>query len=257
MNSASGPVTITHFTLLMIKSMTPPSIVKSTFQAFLSAAAAADGKARGPNFALLPCNKTEATPLCADQFVHIKGAVVAIWQRLQAASEVFQDFSEQQRDSFLQTTKLTPRSACAVLRRRSHVPQRRIRARPVLRAERRRLTCSMIPHGRERAKSPNSRAGRFYGELGAIGGLPRTLDIVADGARPKSSMSRGMRSNTSRSIPHARVMLAERYRERAVRVAAAGARFVSAACRRISRRTDPEMRNPAVRASRDAAGDAG
>jgi CRP-like cAMP-binding protein/Fe-S-cluster-containing hydrogenase component 2 len=62
--------------------------------------------------------------------------------------------------------------------------------------------------------------GSFYGELGAIGGLPRTTDVVAgaDGAEifylPRQALK------FAEVNAEAREILATRYRERAVRVAA-------------------------------------
>jgi CRP-like cAMP-binding protein/Fe-S-cluster-containing hydrogenase component 2 len=59
----------------------------------------------------------------------------------------------------------------------------------------------------------------FYGELGAIGGLPRTVDIVAASETRIFYIPR----HTLKYLeinPHARAVLANRYRERAVRVVA-------------------------------------
>jgi CRP-like cAMP-binding protein/Fe-S-cluster-containing hydrogenase component 2 len=63
-------------------------------------------------------------------------------------------------------------------------------------------------------------AGMFYGELGALGGLPRTLDIVADKEAEIFYVPRHALKYLEIN-PQARTMLAERYREMAVSVAAA------------------------------------
>jgi CRP-like cAMP-binding protein/Fe-S-cluster-containing hydrogenase component 2 len=63
-------------------------------------------------------------------------------------------------------------------------------------------------------------AGRFYGELGVLGGLPRTLDIIAASDTEIFYVPR----HTLKYIEineQARALLAERYREMAVSVAAA------------------------------------
>jgi CRP-like cAMP-binding protein/Fe-S-cluster-containing hydrogenase component 2 len=62
-------------------------------------------------------------------------------------------------------------------------------------------------------------AGEFYGELGAIGGMPRTTDVVA--AEPTDIFYLPRNALKFLEInPEARKVLADRYRERAVRVVA-------------------------------------
>jgi CRP-like cAMP-binding protein/Fe-S-cluster-containing hydrogenase component 2 len=74
--------------------------------------------------------------------------------------------------------------------------------------------------GRGRVKIFTMAAGAFYGELGALGGLPRTTDIVAAQAceifyLPRHTLKFVM------SNPEARAILEDRYRERAIKVVAA------------------------------------
>jgi CRP-like cAMP-binding protein/Fe-S-cluster-containing hydrogenase component 2 len=70
-----------------------------------------------------------------------------------------------------------------------------------------------------RVRVANLGAGTFYGELGAIGGLPRTLDVVANAETeifyvPRHAL-KYLEINTQ-----ARALIGERYRENAVRVTA-------------------------------------
>jgi len=64
-------------------------------------------------------------------------------------------------------------------------------------------------------------AGKFYGELGAIGGLPRTVDVVAAVESEIFYIPRHALKYLEINS-HARQLLADRYREMAVRVTAAG-----------------------------------
>ena len=62
--------------------------------------------------------------------------------------------------------------------------------------------------------------GMFYGELGVLGGLPRTLDIIAASETEIFYVPRHALKYLEINLP-ARTMLADRYREMAVSVAAA------------------------------------
>jgi len=64
-------------------------------------------------------------------------------------------------------------------------------------------------------------APNFYGELGAIGGLPRTTDVVAAADDTEIFYTPRHTLKYLEVNPNARAMLADRYRERAVRVVAA------------------------------------
>jgi CRP-like cAMP-binding protein/Fe-S-cluster-containing hydrogenase component 2 len=67
------------------------------------------------------------------------------------------------------------------------------------------------------ARVATMRAGEFYGELGAIGGLPRSTDVVA--AEPTDIFYLPRHALKFLEInPDARRILSDRYRERAVRV---------------------------------------
>jgi CRP-like cAMP-binding protein/Fe-S-cluster-containing dehydrogenase component len=73
-------------------------------------------------------------------------------------------------------------------------------------------------NGAVRTRVAERRVGEFYGEMGALGGLPRTLDIVAgqEGAEifylPRHCL-KFVETNDE-----ARALLSERFRERAIRV---------------------------------------
>src|SRR6185369_3669579 len=67
---------------------------------------------------------------------------------------------------------------------------------------------------------------RFYGELGALGGLPRTVDIVANSETEIFYVPRHALKYLEIN-QQARAIIGERYRDMAVRVTAAGLELFS------------------------------
>ncbi|HKV56374.1 MAG TPA: cyclic nucleotide-binding domain-containing protein [Candidatus Binataceae bacterium] len=138
-----------------------------------------------------------------------------LWQRL-SQLEIFKGFTDDQRDSFLHAYEQEPA-----------IKLRHFKAGDVVcrKGEYELDLCFVLegsvdlfdelPHGRLHVATLP--AGRFYGELGAIGGLPRTLDIIAAADTaifyiPRHAL-KYLEINSA-----ARALLADRYREMAVTV---------------------------------------
>lgn len=142
-----------------------------------------------------------------------------LWQRL-SGLEIFKRFTDGQRDSFLHAYE--------------HEPALRIRRFAagdlVCRKGEYELDICFVLSGRVELSEdlPSGRrmsiatlnAGAFYGELGAIGGLPRTVDVIA-GAEAEIFYVPRYALKYLEINPEARSILANRYREMAVQVTAA------------------------------------
>jgi len=141
-----------------------------------------------------------------------------LWPRLQAF-DLFKHFSGEQQQGFLNAYKREPGM------RLQHFAAGQL----VCRKGEYELDLCFVISGKVdlfdevadqgRIKTASLRAGAFYGELGALGGLPRTTDIVAERATeifylPRHTLKFVM-SNTE-----ARAILEERYKQRALRVLA-------------------------------------
>lgn len=142
-----------------------------------------------------------------------------LWQRL-TALKIFEDFSDKERDAFLQAYEHDP-----ALCMRRFAP-----GDVVCRKGEYELDLCFVLSGSVdllddlpndgRGRITTLEAGSFYGELGVIGGLPRTVDIVANIQAeifyvPRHAL-KYVEINTQ-----ARAIIGERYREMAVRVTAA------------------------------------
>jgi len=143
-----------------------------------------------------------------------------LWQRL-SGLEVFQDFTENQRDSFLRAYESDP----AIRLRRFGAGE------VVCRKGEYELDLCFVLSGNvdlfdylsgERQKLTTLEAGRFYGELGAIGGLPRTVDVVAGEEKTEIFYVPRHALKFVEINSRARALLADRYRRMAVQVTAAG-----------------------------------
>jgi CRP-like cAMP-binding protein/Fe-S-cluster-containing hydrogenase component 2 len=141
-----------------------------------------------------------------------------VWQRL-AKISVFTSFTNDQREAFLRAYE-----------QESGIGMRAFKAGEVIcrKGEYELDLCFVLSgevelredeaHGCTRVATLGS--GLFYGELGALGGLPRTLDIIAVSACEIFYVPR----HTLKYLeinPQARSILSDRYRERAVANAAA------------------------------------
>jgi len=156
--------------------------------------------------------------------VEVTGVVVAVeaqelWQRL-SRFPLFTTFTEEQRNAFIDAIKREP--GMRVRRFASQVL--------ICRKGEYDLDLCFILRGAvdlydetadgRRAKVASRPEGAFFGELGALGGLPRTTDVVAgaDGTElfylPRYCL-KFLISNTE-----ARQIVTDRYRDRAVRVLA-------------------------------------
>jgi len=148
----------------------------------------------------------------------LKEPSAVVWQRL-IRLEVFKGFTEDQRDAFLHAYDNEP----AIGMRRFHPSEVICR-----KGEYELDLCFVLSgvvelfddeaHGRVHVARLH--AGMFYGELGVLGGLPRTLDIIAGGETEIFYVPRHALKYLEIN-PQARTMLADRYREMAVSVAAA------------------------------------
>jgi CRP-like cAMP-binding protein/Fe-S-cluster-containing hydrogenase component 2 len=142
-----------------------------------------------------------------------------LWQRL-IALKVFEGFSDKERDAFLQAYEHDP-----ALCMRHFAPGDQVCRKGEYELD----LCFVLSGsidllddvpGAGRVRIATLEAGSFYGELGAIGGLPRTVDIVANIEAeifyvPRHTL-KYVEINTQ-----ARAIIGERYRENAVRVTAA------------------------------------
>jgi CRP-like cAMP-binding protein/Fe-S-cluster-containing hydrogenase component 2 len=141
-----------------------------------------------------------------------------VWQRL-LQLQIFKGFTEDQRDAFLRAYELEPA-----------LGMRRFNPNEVIcrKGEYELDLCFVLSgvvelfddeaHGRVHVATLS--AGMFYGELGVLGGLPRTLDIIAASETEIFYVPRHALKYLEIN-PQARSMLADRYREMAVSVAGA------------------------------------
>jgi CRP-like cAMP-binding protein/Fe-S-cluster-containing hydrogenase component 2 len=148
----------------------------------------------------------------------LKEPPAAVWQRL-LRHPVCEGFTEEQREAFLHAYELEPT-----------LGMRRFNAGQVIcrKGEYELDLCLVLSgavelfddaaHGRVHVATLS--AGMFYGELGVLGGLPRTVDILAAGETEIFYVPRHALKYLEIN-EQARTMLAERYRERAVTTAAA------------------------------------
>ena len=148
----------------------------------------------------------------------VQPSVTALWQYLSAIG-LFAQFTAEQRQSFLNAYM-----------REAGIGVRRFAAGEIIsrKGEYELELCIVLsgqvdlfdegPDG-GRLRVAAMKAGDFYGELGAIGGLPRTTDCVAAADSEIFYIPRHALKFVEINL-HARTLLAERYRERAVRVVA-------------------------------------
>jgi CRP-like cAMP-binding protein/Fe-S-cluster-containing hydrogenase component 2 len=142
-----------------------------------------------------------------------------LWQRL-SQLEIFKSFTDEQRDSFLRVYENEP-----AMDSRRFAP-----SEVICRKGEYELDICFILSGKVgllddvpnagRVRVATLEAGQFYGELGAIGGLPRTVDVVADEATEIFYVPRNALKYLEIN-PQARTLLGNRYREMAVRVTTA------------------------------------
>jgi CRP-like cAMP-binding protein/Fe-S-cluster-containing hydrogenase component 2 len=107
----------------------------------------------------------------------LREPTAVIWQRLHLF-EMFKDFTDEERDAFVHAYQQEPA-----------IGMRRFNAGEVIcrKGEYELDLCFVLSgevnlledEAHNRAHVATLRAGMFYGELGALGGLPRTLDIIA------------------------------------------------------------------------------
>jgi CRP-like cAMP-binding protein/Fe-S-cluster-containing hydrogenase component 2 len=142
-----------------------------------------------------------------------------LWQRLYPL-EIFHGFSEEQRDSFLHAYE-----------HEAAIGIRRFKPEEIVcrKGEYELDLCFVLsgavdlfdPLPRGRTHIATLQEGRFYGELGAIGGLPRTLDIVANAETEILYIPRHALKFLEIN-PQARAILAGRYHDMAVNVTLTG-----------------------------------
>jgi len=147
-----------------------------------------------------------------------KQASATLWPRL-AAISLFVSFTQEQRDAFLRAYEQEPEMGIRTFDG----------GEAVCRKGEYELDLCLILSGRVdlfedeahgRAHVASLGAGTFYGELGALGGVPRSLDVIAATQTeifyiPRHALKYLEVNSEARSI------LAERYRERAVASSAA------------------------------------
>ncbi len=142
-----------------------------------------------------------------------------LWQRL-SGLETFKSFSDEQRDTFLKAYE-----------NEAGIRLRSFKAGDIIcrKGEYELDLCFILSGGVNLIDRYGADdqvfvialdAGNIYGELGAIGGLPRTLDVIAREACEIFYVPRHALKYLEQN-PHARKILADRYRERAVRVTVA------------------------------------
>jgi cAMP-dependent protein kinase regulator len=142
-----------------------------------------------------------------------------LWQRL-SRLEIFESFSEDQRDAFLKAYENEPGIRLRAFKSGDIICRK---------GEYELDLCFILTGGVDLIDRYGEddqvfvvalEAGNIYGELGAVGGLPRTLDVIAHTHCeifyvPRHALKYLEQNN------HAREILAQRYRERAVRVTVA------------------------------------
>jgi len=148
----------------------------------------------------------------------VKEPLDIVWQRLLKLA-LFKSFNDDQRDAFLRAYEQEPA-----------IGMRRFNPREVIcRKGEYELDLCFVLSGEVELLEDEARgsvhvatlhAGMFYGELGVLGGLPRTLDIIADTEAEIFYVPRHALKYLEIN-PEARTILADRYREMAVSVAAA------------------------------------
>jgi CRP-like cAMP-binding protein/Fe-S-cluster-containing hydrogenase component 2 len=148
----------------------------------------------------------------------MKQLPAVVWQQLLKVP-LFEGFTEEQRDAFLRAYELEP----ALGTRRFSLGE------VICRKGEYELDLCLVLSGQVELYDDEAHgrllvatlsAGMFYGELGVLGGLPRTLDIIAAGETEIFYIPR----HTLKYVEinsQAREMLAERYHRRAVSVATA------------------------------------
>ena len=147
----------------------------------------------------------------------LKEPSAAVWQRL-LQLELFQGFTEDQRDAFLHAYELEPT-----------LGMRRFNPGEVIchKGEYELDLCFVLSGEVElfdddaqgRVHVLTLRPGMFYGELGVLGGLPRTVDVIASRETEIFYVPRHALKYLEIN-EQARAMLAERYRQNAVSNAA-------------------------------------
>jgi CRP-like cAMP-binding protein/Fe-S-cluster-containing hydrogenase component 2 len=148
----------------------------------------------------------------------LKEPPAIVWERL-VKFTIFKNFTDEQRDAFLNAYEHEPA-----------IGMRRFNPRDVIcHKGEYELDLCLVLNGEVELRDDEAhgrvlvavlKAGSFYGELGALGGLPRTVDVIAGAETeifyvPRHSLKYLEINEQARSI------LAECYRERAVSVAAA------------------------------------
>jgi CRP-like cAMP-binding protein/Fe-S-cluster-containing hydrogenase component 2 len=143
-----------------------------------------------------------------------------LWQRLRPL-EIFAGFSDDQRDAFLKAYENEPGICLRAFKAGATICRK---------GEYELDLCFILsgavdlydspPGAEDRTLVAALEAGNLYGELGAIGGLPRTVDVIAHADVeifyvPRHALKYIEINNRARET------LAQRYRERAVRVTAA------------------------------------
>jgi CRP-like cAMP-binding protein/Fe-S-cluster-containing hydrogenase component 2 len=148
----------------------------------------------------------------------LKEPSALVWERLLKVP-LFEPFTEEQRDAFLRSYEQEPA-----------IGMRRFNPGDVIcrKGEYELDLCFVLSgevelledeaHGRVHVATLHG--GMFYGELGVLGGLPRTLDIIA-GTKAEIFYVPRHALKFLEINPEARAILAERYRQMAVSVAAA------------------------------------
>ncbi len=148
----------------------------------------------------------------------LKEPSAVVWQRL-FQLEVFQGFTAEQRDAFLRAYELEPA-----------LGMRRFNPGEVIcrKGEYELDLCFVLSgevelledeaHGSVRVATMGP--GNFYGELGALGGLPRSVNVIAAGETEIFYVPRHALKYLEIN-PQARTIISQHYRERAVRNAAA------------------------------------
>jgi CRP-like cAMP-binding protein/Fe-S-cluster-containing hydrogenase component 2 len=141
-----------------------------------------------------------------------------LWQRL-SPLEIFANFSDDQRGGFLKAYETEPGICLRAFRAGETICRK---------GEYELDLCFILSgavdlydrfEGGERVLVASFGAGNLYGELGVIGGLPRTLDVIAREDAEIFYVPRYALKYIEINL-QAREILAQRYRERAVRVTA-------------------------------------
>ena len=146
----------------------------------------------------------------------IRRSGVEVWSEL-SQFDLFSHFSAEQRDAFLKAFNSEVAMRVAQFRRGGLVCSK---------GEYELDLCFILKgavdlfevDGTVRTKVAERRVGEFYGEMGALGGLPRTLDIVAAEEGTEIFYLPRHCLKFVETNDEARAFLSERFRERAIRV---------------------------------------